>query len=99
MACRDLGHNPAQHHFVSDFLSRPVADRTFFRLLAGQRYHLTGLLGGNMGRFSWAWNILHSFPHGDFFQWHYLQADPARTPTANRVHTDSQISGYLAIIF
>ena len=45
---------PRRHHFVGDFASRPVADRALFRLLAGHRHHLAGLLRRDLRRPSWA---------------------------------------------
>src|SRR6266567_4738842 len=98
MARRNLLDDATRHHFVGDFSSCPVADRAFFGLLAGQCDDLAGLFGGDMGRFSGTWDILQALPHREFLQRHRLQANPAHAPTANRIHTDFQISGDLAII-
>src|SRR2546421_11938762 len=99
MACRDLGHNAASHHFVSNFASRPVADRTFFWLLARHRDHLAGLLSSDLCWSSWAWNILKAFSDREFRERNRVQPDPAPTPGTSRVNTDLEFSGNLRVPF
>jgi len=47
MSRGDLLDDAALHHFVSNFPSRPLADRTIFGLLASQRDQLAGLFGSD----------------------------------------------------
>src|SRR3954453_6010442 len=97
--CDGPGHNAASHDFVSNFASRPVADRTCFWLLASHRDHLAGLLSRDLGWSSWAWNILKSFSDQQFTQRDCLQPDLAPTPGMSHVNTDLEFSGNLRVPF
>src|SRR5437764_3250121 len=99
MACRDRGHNAASHHFLSNFAAAPVADRTFFWLLASHRHYLAGLLSRDLCWPPWAWYVLKSFAERQFAQRDGLQPDPAPTPETRRVHADLEFSGNLRVPF
>jgi hypothetical protein len=98
MSRRNLRHNAASFDFVGNFSPRPLADRTFFRLLTGQRDHLAGLFRHDLRRTSWTGHIGQTLAHGHTFQRDRLPADPAHAPGAHRIHADSQVSGNLAIM-
>src|SRR5919206_3387228 len=98
MAWGDRGENAASDHFVGNFASRPLADRTFFRLLARQRHDLAGLLGGDLRGPSGTRDIAEAFTDAEVRERHCLQADPAHAPTANGVDAGLQFASNLPVL-
>src|SRR5437660_5788595 len=99
MPRRNLRDNAAAHDFVSDFASRPLANRACFRLFTSHGDHLGGLLGADLGMPSWTRGIPETLLYGQIFQGSRLQADPAGAPQAHRIYTDAQLTGNLRVIF
>src|SRR5512142_91343 len=98
MPRRNLLDDAASHHFVSKFASGPLADRALFGLFAGQRDQLAGLFGSDPAPFAGAWNIPESVLDFEICQGDRLQAQPALTPGAHRLHADAKLASNLAIV-
>jgi hypothetical protein len=91
--------NPTTLHFVSNFASGPVADRTLLWLLASHRHHPTDLFGADLCWPSCTRQIRESLLHWQVLERRCLQANPAHPPLPHSVHTQTHFSGDLAIAF
>src|SRR5579875_3289443 len=98
MPRRNLRDDAASHHFISNFASGPLANRTVLGLFASQRHELAGLLGGDLRRTARARHIRQALSDRQIFPLDPLQRQPPLAPGTYRLDADGKLPRDLAIV-